>query len=123
MSRVINPIEVAASLKDFWSPRIVAEVNDSFAKVAKIKGEFPWHSHEHEDEMFMVLDGEMHIEMKDQTVCLQVGQVFVVPKGVQHRPFAERECLIMLFEPKSTEHMGGIVKECTKTLAQQRSQE
>ncbi len=122
MSSVINPYEVAASLKDHWSPRIVAEVNDSFVKVAKIKGDFPWHSHEHEDEMFMVLDGEMSIELEDQTVCLKTGQVFVVPKGVPHHPVAEQECLIMLFEPKSTEHMGGIVKDSTRTIAEQRSQ-
>ena len=72
--------------------------------------------------MFMVLDGEMSIELEDQTVYLKAGHVFVVPKGVPHHPVAERECLIMLFEPKSTEHMGGIVKESTRTIAEQRTQ-
>ncbi|MGI9469257.1 MAG: cupin domain-containing protein [Rubripirellula sp.] len=122
MSRVIHSCEVAASLHDFWSPRIVAEVNDSFVKVAKIKGVFPWHSHEHEDEMFMVLEGEMRIEMEDRTVRLKAGEVFVVPKGVRHQPVAESECLIMLFEPKTTEHMGELVQERTRTIAEQRSQ-
>ncbi len=120
--RVFNPCEAATSLNDFWSPRIVAEVNESFVKVAKIKGEFPWHSHEHEDEMFMVLDGEMRIELEEHTVSLKVGEVFVVPKGVRHQPVAEGECLIMLFEPKTTEHMGGLVKEGTRTIDQQHAQ-
>lgn len=122
MSCVINPCDMARSLKEFWSPRIVAEVNDSFVKIAKIKGEFPWHTHEHEDEMFMVLEGQMSIEMEDQTVCLKVGEVFVVPRGVRHKPVAESECLIMLYEPKTTEHMGGLVDENTRTISEQHYQ-
>lgn len=123
MGRVINPREVAASLSNYWSPRIVAEVNDSFVKVAKVKGEFPWHSHENEDEMFMVLDGEMRIELEDRTVQLKFGEVFVVPKGARHHPVAKDECLIMLFEPKSTEHMGGLEQKNTRTISEQRSQQ
>ncbi|MDC0317407.1 cupin domain-containing protein [bacterium] len=123
MSRVINPTEVAASLSDYWSPRIVAEVNESFVKVAKLKGEFPWHSHEHEDEMFMVLDGEMRIDLEDRSVQLKSGEVFVVPKGAMHHPVAKDECLIMLFEPNSTEHMGGIVHNNTRTISEQRLQQ
>ncbi|MCH1439616.1 MAG: cupin domain-containing protein [Rubripirellula sp.] len=120
MSHVIDPRKVAANLSDFWSPRIVAEMDDSFVKVAKIKGEFPWHTHEHEDEVFMVLDGEMSIELQDRTVKLKCGELFVVPKGTRHHPVAEEVCLIMLFEPKSTEHMGGVVNDNTRTIAEQR---
>jgi mannose-6-phosphate isomerase-like protein (cupin superfamily) len=122
MGGVIDPREVARSLSEYWSPRIIAEVDDSFVKVAKIKGEFPWHSHEHEDEMFMVLEGEMNIELQERTVQLAPGQIFVVPKGVRHHPFAKEECLIMLFERKTTEHMGGIVLDKTRTIAEQRTQ-
>ena len=119
----MNPCEIARSLKQFWSPRIVAEVNDSFVKVAKIKGEFPWHSHEDEDEMFMVLEGQMSIELENQTVSLKAGEVFVVPRGVKHQPVAQRECLIMLYEPKTTEHTGGLVHENTRTIKEQHYQE
>ena len=122
MSCVINPCEMARSLKEFWSPRIVAEVNDSFVKIAKIKGEFPWHTHEHEDEMFMVLEGRLAIALEAEVVELNSGQIFVVPKGARHQPVADEECLIMLFEPKSTEHMGGIVHENTRTIEEQRTQ-
>ena len=120
---MIDPREVARSLNEYWSPRIIAEVDDAFVKVAKIKGEFTWHSHEHEDEMFMVLEGEMNIELRDRNVRLATGQMFVVPKGVRHHPVAKEECLIMLFERKTTEHMGGIVSDNTRTIADQRAQQ
>lgn len=122
MNGVLDPREVAANLSDHWSPRIVAEVNDSFVKVARIKGTFPWHLHEHEDEMFMVLEGRLAIALEAEVVELNSGQIFVVPKGARHQPVADEECLIMLFEPKSTEHMGGIVHENTRTIEEQRTQ-
>lgn len=122
MSVVVDPREVATNLGEYWSPKIIDEVNDSFVKVAKIKGDFPWHAHEHEDEMFMVLEGEMTIELQDRTVCLKSGEMFVVPKGTLHHPVAEDVCLIMLFEQKSTEHMGGLVQDKTRTIAEQRVQ-
>lgn len=123
MKGVIDPKEVAAGLSEYWSPRILDEVNDSFIKVAKIRGEFPWHAHEDEDEMFMVLTGEMRIHLEERTVELKAGEVFVVPRGVRHHPVAEAECLIMLFEPKSTEHMGGVVRGNTRTIEEQRTQQ
>ena len=123
MSCVMDPREVAASLSEYWSPRILAELNDSFVKVAKIFGEFPWHAHEHEDEMFMVLEGEMSIELNDRTVHLKCGEMFVVPKGTPHHPVAQDECLIMLFEMKSTEHTGGLVIDMTRTVEEQREQQ
>lgn len=123
MNEIIDPKELAGKLKAFWSPRIVAEVDDAFVKVAKIKGDFEWHSHANEDEMFMVLDGEMRIEMEDRTVNLCAGELFVVPRGKRHRPVAAEECLILLFERKSTEHMGELVRDQTRTVADQWIQE
>jgi len=123
MGDVIEPRQVAENLKELWSPRIIAEVDDSFVKVAKIKGEFPWHSHEMEDELFMVLEGEMSIELEDSRVKLKAGDLHVVPKGTAHRPSAAEECLILLFEKKSTRHTGDIVKENTRSVEQQRVQE
>ena len=123
MSEVVDPRLIARSLVDHWSPRIVGEIDDSFVKVAKVKGEFPWHSHEDEDEMFMVLDGKLSIHMEDRTVELTVGEVFVVPKGVRHHPVAKDECLILLIERKSTKHMGGVVMERTRTIEQQWNQQ
>ncbi len=123
MGDVIEPRQVAENLKELWSPRIIAEVDDSFVKVAKIKGEFPWHSHEMEDELFMVLDGEMSIELEDSRVKLTTGDLYVVPKGTAHRPSAAEECLILLFEKKSTRHTGDIVQENTRSVEQQRVQE
>jgi len=123
MSEVVDPRIVATSLSDHWSPRIIAEIDESFVKVAKIKGDFPWHAHEDEDEMFMVLEGAMSIHLEDQTVELTAGQVFVVPKGVRHQPVAQEECLILLIERKSTKHMGGVVMERTRTIEQQWNQQ
>ena len=123
MGDVIEPRQVAENLKELWSPRIIAEVDDSFVKVAKIKGEFPWHSHEMEDELFMVLEGEMSIELEDSRVKLTTGDLYVVPKGTAHRPSAAEECLILLFEKKSTRHTGEIVQENTRSVEQQRVQE
>ena len=123
MGDMIEPRQVAENLKELWSPRIIAEVDDSFVKVAKIKGEFPWHSHEMEDELFMVLEGEMSIELEDSRVELTTGDLHVVPKGTAHRPSAAEECLILLFEKKSTRHTGDIVKENTRSVEQQRVQE
>ena len=123
MGDVIEPRQVAENLKELWSPRIIAEVDDSFVKVAKIKGEFPWHSHEMEDELFMVLEGEMSIELEDSHVKLKTGDLHVVPKGTAHRPSAAEECLILLFEKKSTRHTGDIVQENTRSVEQQRVQE
>ena len=123
MGDMIEPRQVAENLKELWSPRIIAEVDDSFVKVAKIKGEFPWHSHEMEDELFMVLEGEMSIELEDSRVKLKTGDLHVVPKGTAHRPSAAEECLILLFEKKSTRHTGDIVQENTRSVEQQRVQE
>jgi mannose-6-phosphate isomerase-like protein (cupin superfamily) len=119
MSTVVSPRDIAASLTEHWSPRVIGEVDDSYIKVAKAKGTLAWHSHENEDEVFLVLKGHLRIEMEERTVELSEGDLFVVPKGVRHNPVAEQECLIMLFERKSTLHTGKTVSEKTRSLAEQ----
>src|SRR5580704_12217058 len=102
-----SPKNIASSLTELWSPRIVAELDDSYVKVAKVHGTFVWHSHDDEDELFFILQGRLHIEIENEpTVELGEGDAFVVPKGVRHNPIAPEECLVMLIERKSTAHTG-----------------
>lgn len=119
MPDVVCPGRIAATLTEHWSPRVVAELDDSYVKVARVLGTLAWHSHENEDELFYVLKGSLRIELEDRTVVLDEGDAFVVPKGVRHNPVAERECHIMLIERKSTQHTGTVVTERTRSLAEQ----
>ncbi|MGL4233743.1 MAG: cupin domain-containing protein [Casimicrobium sp.] len=119
MSISISPANVAATLTELWSPRVVGEVDDSYIKVAKVKGTLAWHSHADEDELFYVLKGQFKIEMRDKTVVLNPGDMYIVPKGVEHNPIAEDECHIMLIERKTTKHTGDVVTEKTRTLEEQ----
>ena len=119
MPNVASPKQVAASLTEFWSPRVVAEVDDAYIKVAKVRGSLAWHSHENEDELFLVLKGHLRIEMESGPVELGEGEMFVVPKGVRHNPVAEEECHLMLIERKSTLHTGDVVTEKTRSLDEQ----
>ena len=118
-NQVSTPREIAASLTEFWSPRVVAEVDDAYIKVAKVHGSLAWHSHDDEDELFMVLKGRLRIEMEAGPVELGEGEMFVVPKGVWHNPVAEEECHLMLIERKTTLHTGSTVTEKTRSLAEQ----
>ena len=118
-SQVLAPKLIAAALDELWSPRVVAELDDNYVKVAKVQGTLGWHAHADEDELFYVLAGQFRIEMETQTVDLGPGQMYVVPKGVRHNPVAEEECLIMLIERKSTRHTGDEQTEFTRTLEQQ----
>tara|TARA_Y100000588_G_C14198254_1_gene901244 strand:- start:1175 stop:1588 length:414 start_codon:yes stop_codon:yes gene_type:complete len=102
----INLKEKLSKFSEHWSPRIVAEMNDYQFKLVKIKGDFVWHNHDDTDEAFIVLEGEMKIEFKDETVDLKEGEMFVVPKGVEHKPYAEKECKVMLVEPKGVVNTG-----------------
>jgi len=116
----ISPKDVAAALAERWSPRIVAELDDSYVKVAKLHGSFVWHSHDDEDELFYILRGALRIEVENaEPVDLVEGEAYVVPKGVRHNPVAAEECLVMLIERKSTAHTGGVVTEMTRSLADQ----
>jgi len=119
MPQPTSPAKIAASLPDHWSPRVIGEVDDSYVKVAKMLGTFGWHSHEDEDELFLVLKGRLRIDMEDGAVELDEGELFVVPKGVRHNPVAADECLVMLFERKSTLHTGHAVTERTRSIAEQ----
>jgi mannose-6-phosphate isomerase-like protein (cupin superfamily) len=119
MADVVALKQVAAALTELWSPRVVGEVDDACVKVAKVHGSLAWHSHENEDELFVVLTGQLRIEMEMQTVVLNEGEMFVVPKGVRHNPVAERECCILLIERKSTKHTGDVVTEKTRSVAEQ----
>ena len=119
MSEVVSPKKIAAALAEHWSPRVVAELDDSYVKVAKVQGSLTWHSHDSEDELFYILKGSLTIEMEDKTVLLREGDAFVVPKGVRHNPIAEHECHIMLIERKTTLHTGADVTDKTRSLAEQ----
>jgi mannose-6-phosphate isomerase-like protein (cupin superfamily) len=119
MTRAASPKLIASSLSELWSPRIIAEVDDAYIKVAKVHGSLAWHSHDNEDELFLVLEGRLRIEMEGGNVELAEGEMFVVPKGVRHNPVAEQECLLMLIERKTTQHTGDVVTGRTRSLADQ----
>jgi mannose-6-phosphate isomerase-like protein (cupin superfamily) len=119
MPEVVCPARVAERLTELWSPRVVAELDDSYVKVAKVQGNLAWHSHEHEDELFYILKGSLTIEMEDRAVVLREGEAFVVPKRVGHNPIAENECHVMLIERKSTLHTGTEVTAKTRSLSEQ----
>lgn len=119
MNDVVSPANIAAALTEHWSPRVIGEVDDAYIKVAKVKGTLAWHSHEHEDELFLVLSGHLRIEMEDRTVELGQGEMFIVPKGVRHNPVADDECEIMLIERKSTLHTGDVLVEGTRSVEEQ----
>jgi mannose-6-phosphate isomerase-like protein (cupin superfamily) len=102
----INIFHKFSLFEDYWHPRIVAELNDSYIKVAKLKGEFIWHEHKNEDELFLVVKGRLTIRMKAQDVVVEAGEFFIVPKGVSHMPVAEEEVEVVLVEPKTTVNTG-----------------
>ena len=115
MSFVTSPGNLAASLTELWSPRVVAEVDDAYVKVAKVQGSLAWHTHDNEDELFFVLKGRLRIEMDGPTVELEEGELCVVPKGVRHNPVAEQECQLMLIERRTTLHTGDVTTDKTRS--------
>lgn len=103
-----------------WTPKIIAELNDQYVKVAKLKGEFIWHDHENEDELFYIVKGTLLLKFRDRDpVRLNEGEMFVVPAGVEHLPIAEQECWVMLIEPKSTLHTGSVKSKNTVSIGNQ----
>ncbi len=106
--------EKFALFSEYWSPKIVGELNGQSIKLAKFKGEFVWHKHDNEDELFFVVSGMLTIEFRDKTVTLNKDEFIIVPKGVEHKPFAEDEVLVMLFEPATTLNTGDTRNELTK---------
>ena len=106
--RKVNLAEKLSRFTEQWSPKIVAELNGQHVKVVKLEGEFVWHHHEHEDELFLVVEGEIDIHFRDRVVHLTEGELVVVPRGVEHKPVAEREAHVLLFEPASTLNTGNV---------------
>lgn len=102
----VNIQDKLTLFSDHWNPRVVGELNGQYVKLAKLKGEFVWHKHDEEDEMFYILKGELQMQFRDRTVLLKEGEFLIVPKGVEHRPVAEEEVAIMLFEPVGTVNTG-----------------
>ena len=111
--KTVDLKEKLSQFNDLWSPKIVGELNGQLVKLAKLKGEFVWHHHENEDELFMVLNGKLTIKLREEDVHLSEGQFFIIPKGIEHMPVAEEECHVMLFEPKTVLNTGNVVNEKT----------
>ena len=110
---VINIQEKFKLFSDLWSPKKVGELNGQQILLAKVKGEFVFHKHEFEDELFLVIKGVLKIELRDKTITLKEGEFYIVPKGVEHKPIAKEEVHILLFEPLSIKHTGDVVANIT----------
>ncbi len=122
MNQPITLAEACAALPELWSPRVVAQVNDQYLKVVRVQGEFPWHHHEHEDELFLVLKGELIIgrgEADGGPLKLAPGQAFVIPRGLRHNTSAVEETWIALIETVTTQHTGAEQTPLTRTIAEQ----
>ena len=113
----VNFAEKLGRFKEYWSPKVVGELNDSYVKVAKLKGEFVWHKHESEDELFLVVKGELLIRLRNKEISLKEGEFVIIPKGVEHLPVAVEEVHVVLIEPKTTVNTGNVKNE--KTVAAQ----
>ena len=113
MPETINLREKLNLIKEQWSPRIIGELNGQHLKLAKLQGDFIWHKHASADELFLVLKGELTLHLRDQDVIVREGEVFIVPRGVEHKPFAEKEVHVMVFEPVGTLNTGNVRNERT----------
>jgi len=113
MSKVINLTDKFNLFQEPWHPKIVGELNDSYVKLAKLKGEFVWHHHDNEDELFLVIKGTLVIKLRDQELTIHKGEFVIIPKGVEHLPVAEEEVRVLLLEPKSTLNTGDVQNEKT----------
>ncbi len=109
----VNLIEKLARFSDYWSPKIVGELNGQLVKLVKFQGEFVWHKHDYEDELFFVIKGQFQIDFRDREVLLNEGEFLIVPRGIEHRPVAENEVHVLLFEPASTLNTGDVQNEQT----------
>ncbi len=119
MNKIVSPLKLAEGLTEHWSPRVIAEVDDKYVKVAKLKGTFEWHSHDREDELFSILKGSLRIDFEGASVELEAGDLYVIPKGVRHCPTAREECLVMLIEHKDTLHTGTTQTAKTRGIGDQ----
>jgi mannose-6-phosphate isomerase-like protein (cupin superfamily) len=114
MPEPVNITEKFTRFDDYWSPRIAGELNDSYVKLVKVKGEFVWHHHDTEDELFLVVKGRLLMQLRDGDRWVEEGEFIIIPRGVEHRPVAENECHILLLEPKTTLNTGNVQDEHTK---------
>jgi mannose-6-phosphate isomerase-like protein (cupin superfamily) len=110
----VNISEKLSQFHDYYNPRIIGELNGQQVKAVKLKGEFVWHHHEHEDELFLVMQGKLKMEFRDKTLEIYPGEFIIVPRGIEHKPVAEGEVHILLFEPASTLNTGNIDDERTR---------
>ena len=109
----VNLVQKFSLFQDYWSPKIVGELNDSYIKLVKFKGEFVWHHHEAEDELFLVVKGSLLIKLRDRDIFLEEGEFVIIPKGIEHLPIADEEAHVLLLEPKTTLNTGNIGNERT----------
>jgi mannose-6-phosphate isomerase-like protein (cupin superfamily) len=116
MIEKVNLSEKFGLFGEHWSPKIAGEVNDSFVKLVKLRGDFVWHKHEGEDEMFLVVKGSITIRLRDGDVRLGEGEFVIIPRGVEHKPVAEEEAHVLLFEPKTVLNTGDVVDERTRPV-------
>ena len=114
----VNITEKLSLFSEYWSPKVAGELNGQQVKLVKFKGEFVWHKHDNEDEMFYVLKGSFNMEFRDKTVMINENEFIIVPRGVEHRPVAPEEVSVMLFEPATTLNTGNVVNELTKESLQ-----
>ena len=115
----VNLNQKFSLIQDYWSPKIAGEINDSYVKLVKFKGEFVWHHHETEDELFLVVKGKLLIKLRDSDIWLQEGEFVIIPKGIDHLPIADEEAHVILLEPKTTLNTGNTQNERTVTNLEQ----
>ena len=119
---MLTPVNIESRFEDvteLWSPKVIGRVNDQYVKIARLQGEFVWHAHEDEDELFLVIRGTMRIQLEDGDVTLGPGEFVVVPRGVRHNPVAAEECWVMLIETVTTKHTGDVTSERTRSIEEQ----
>jgi mannose-6-phosphate isomerase-like protein (cupin superfamily) len=113
LPKIVNLKEKFDRIREYWKPKIVAELNDSHMKLVKLKGEFVWHHHDREDELFLVLDGDLRIELRGRALRLRAGELAVIPRGMEHRPVAKEEVQVLLLEPRTTVNTGQVRSDRT----------
>jgi mannose-6-phosphate isomerase-like protein (cupin superfamily) len=111
--KAINLSEKFNLFSEHWTPKKIGELNRQQVLLAKLKGEFIWHAHEHEDELFLIIKGTLKIAFKDKTIVLNEGEMYIIPKGVEHKPIAENEVHVLLFEPLAIKHTGNVTSKLT----------
>ena len=110
----VNILQKLSMIEDYWNPRITGELNGQYVKLVRFEGEFDWHHHENEDEMFLTISGSFRLETRDESFVVDAGEFIIVPRGVEHRPVADEPCSVMLFEPATTLNTGNVQTDKTR---------